>query len=143
MLAISAWACARRTSKLTRSSMPCSLRPSKRPFMHTSAPSSGAKYTRPILCFMTGPLDEPPHAESEAAVRKASAAVHVAHIQPDSTEESRAHPRLVTIGPRKIQLFRQESSSLSPRTALGEAFSLTTVFLAKSFTLPQILKMRL
>jgi len=95
------------------------------------------------LCFMTGPLDEPPHAASEAAVRKASAAVHVAHIQPDSTEESRAHPHLVTIGARKIQLFR--SSRLSPRTALDKVFTFvgTTLFLAKSFPSPRILKMLL
>src|ERR1700741_1664672 len=57
--------------------MPCSFRPSKRPFMHRSAPSSGAKYTRPILCSMAGPLDVPPHAASDADIRKASAALCV------------------------------------------------------------------
>src|SRR5262245_48541928 len=76
MLAISACACALRTSRLTRSSMPCSLRPSKSPFMHMSAPSSGAKYTRPILCCIAGPLGGvPPQPASEAVNRSVRAAL--------------------------------------------------------------------
>ena len=45
--------------------------------MQMSAPSSGAKYTRPIVCAIAGPLGVRPHAASETAIRKASAPFRV------------------------------------------------------------------
>src|SRR5918995_1098415 len=88
MLAISPCACARRTSRLTRSSMPNSLRPSKRPFMHMSAPSSGAKYTRPMVWAIGGPLGVRPHASSDTGIRKASAPFRVRGIFMEANHSS-------------------------------------------------------